>query len=150
MFQRLSKDNVAERKHGSETGAENDGIAKLATNDGKDDVVPVDHDRIESLKDSGGLHPEDELADEKRTGDSNLPPLEPIDSRTSQSPLSKARTIALVITLTGAAFLNTLSVQSSIIILPTIGRELDIPTAGQQWIVSSYNLTFGCVSKTHG
>lgn len=62
----------------------------------------------------------------------------------SQMPMSKARAIALVITLTGAAFLNTLSNQAVVIILPTIGRDLDIPAARQQWIVSAYSLTFGC------
>jgi hypothetical protein len=140
MFQRHSKGSVEKHEHGSETGAE------LATSDGRDDVVPVEHDRIETLNDSGGLHPADELTGEKRNEDSDLPTLEPIESRSSQLPLSKARTIALVVTLTGAAFLNTLSSQASIIILPTIGRELDIPSAGQQWIVSSYSLAFGCVS----
>ncbi|TKA83926.1 hypothetical protein B0A55_00224 [Friedmanniomyces simplex] len=35
--------------------------------------------------------------------------------------MSKSRTIALVITLTGAAFLNILSVQTAVIVLPTIG-----------------------------
>jgi len=65
-------------------------------------------------------------------------------SRGSQLPMSKARTIALVITLTGAAFLNTLSVQAAVIVLPTIGRDLHIPAARQQWIVSAYSLTFGC------
>jgi MFS family permease len=62
----------------------------------------------------------------------------------SQTPMSKARAIALVITLTGAAFLITLSNQAVVIILPTIGRDLDIPAARQQWIVSAYSLTFGC------
>ncbi|KAL7946021.1 MFS general substrate transporter [Trichoderma barbatum] len=59
-------------------------------------------------------------------------------------PLSRARCIALVATVTGAAFLNTLSLQSVVIILPTIGRHLSIPESRQQWIVSSYSLTFGC------
>ncbi|KAK5120740.1 hypothetical protein LTR85_006098 [Meristemomyces frigidus] len=65
-------------------------------------------------------------------------------SRGSQLPMSKARTIGLVITLTGAAFLNTLSVQAAVIVLPTIGRDLNIPAARQQWIVSAYSLAFGC------
>ncbi|KAH8131767.1 hypothetical protein FP744_10005975 [Trichoderma asperellum] len=59
-------------------------------------------------------------------------------------PMSRARCIALVATVTGAAFLNTLSVQSVVIILPTIGHHLSIPESRQQWIVSSYSLTFGC------
>ncbi|KAL6873077.1 MFS general substrate transporter [Trichoderma novae-zelandiae] len=58
--------------------------------------------------------------------------------------LSRARRIALVATVTGAAFLNTLSLQSVVIILPTIGRHLSVPDSRQQWIVSSYSLTFGC------
>ncbi|KAK7422621.1 hypothetical protein QQZ08_009427 [Neonectria magnoliae] len=58
--------------------------------------------------------------------------------------LSKGRCIALVATVTGASFLNTLSGQSVVIILPHIGRDLDIPDTRQQWIVSSYILTFGC------
>ncbi|RFU74117.1 hypothetical protein TARUN_8117 [Trichoderma arundinaceum] len=58
--------------------------------------------------------------------------------------LSRARCIALVATATGAAFLNTLAIQSVVIILPTIGRELSVPESRQQWIVSSYSLTFGC------
>ncbi|KAI1265729.1 major facilitator superfamily transporter [Xylariaceae sp. FL1019] len=57
-------------------------------------------------------------------------------------PFSKARAIALVATVTGASFLNTLSAQAVVIILPTIGRELDIPDSRVQWIVSSYALTF--------
>lgn len=37
-----------------------------------------------------------------------------------------------------------MAVQASVIILPTIGEALDIPPSRQQWIVSAYNLTFGC------
>ncbi|KAI1375595.1 drug resistance protein [Hypoxylon crocopeplum] len=59
-------------------------------------------------------------------------------------PFSKARCIALVATVTGASFLNTLSIQSVVIILPTIGEDLGIPESRLQWIVSSYALTFGC------
>lgn len=65
-------------------------------------------------------------------------------SHGSQLPMSKARTIALVITVTGAAFLNTLSAQAVVIALPTIGRDLHIPSARQQWVVSAYYLAFGC------
>ncbi|KAI0485133.1 drug resistance protein [Xylariaceae sp. FL0804] len=59
-------------------------------------------------------------------------------------PFSKARCIALVATVTGASFLNTLSVQSVVILLPAIGRDLAIPDSRLQWIVSAYALTFGC------
>ncbi|KAK2593132.1 hypothetical protein QQS21_009181 [Conoideocrella luteorostrata] len=59
-------------------------------------------------------------------------------------PMSRAKCIALVATVTGAAFLNVLNIQSVVIILPTIGHHLDIPESRQQWIVSSYSLAFGC------
>ncbi|KAI2472145.1 drug resistance protein [Annulohypoxylon bovei var. microspora] len=59
-------------------------------------------------------------------------------------PFSKARCIALVATVTGASFLNTLSIQSVVIILPTIGQDLGIAESRLQWVVSSYSLTFGC------
>lgn len=39
---------------------------------------------------------------------------------------------------------QTLAVQSTVIILPSIGRDLDIPVERQQWIISAYYLTFGC------
>ncbi|KAJ4415041.1 hypothetical protein N0V82_007557 [Gnomoniopsis sp. IMI 355080] len=58
--------------------------------------------------------------------------------------ISKARAIALVATVTGASFLNTLSGQALVIILPSIGNELSIPSSRQQWIISAYSLAFGC------
>ncbi|KAF1938426.1 MFS general substrate transporter [Clathrospora elynae] len=57
---------------------------------------------------------------------------------------SQSLRLPLVLTLAGAAFLNTLSVQSVVIILPSIGRELQVPTERQEWIISAYYLTFGC------
>ena len=39
---------------------------------------------------------------------------------------------------------QTLVVQSTVIILPSIGRDLSIPAERQQWIISAYYLTFGC------
>ncbi|KAF2193686.1 MFS general substrate transporter [Zopfia rhizophila CBS 207.26] len=59
-------------------------------------------------------------------------------------PFSRARLIALVLTVTGAAFINTLGIQAAVIILPTIGRHLDIPESRQQWIISAYSIAFGC------
>ncbi|KAB5532569.1 major facilitator superfamily domain-containing protein [Coniochaeta sp. 2T2.1] len=59
-------------------------------------------------------------------------------------PFSKSRCIALVAAVTGASFMNTLSIQAVVIILPTIGRDLNIPETRVQWIVSAYTLTFGC------
>ncbi|OAQ72534.1 drug resistance protein [Pochonia chlamydosporia 170] len=66
------------------------------------------------------------------------------DETQAELPMSKARCIALVATVTGAAFVNVLNIQSVVIILPTIGNHLDIPESRQQWIVSSYSLAFGC------
>jgi hypothetical protein len=40
--------------------------------------------------------------------------------------------------------IQTMAVQASVIVLPTIGEALDIPPSRQQWIVSAYYLTFGC------
>lgn len=108
---------------------------------------------------------DDEDDDDANRNDNNL---QPISSERSVAinTFSKARSVALVATVTGAAFLNvrahsrsfihslpslsfadlqqTLSVQAVVIILPTIGRDLDIPDSRQQWIVSAYSLTFGC------
>ncbi|KAK4207122.1 drug resistance protein [Rhypophila decipiens] len=52
--------------------------------------------------------------------------------------------LPLVLTLAGAAFLNTLAVQSTVIILPSISHDLGIPAERQQWVISAYYLTFGC------
>ncbi|RYN48837.1 hypothetical protein AA0118_g11704 [Alternaria tenuissima] len=71
--------------------------------------------------------------------------LEAVSTTASERlPFSKARCVALVTTIAAAPFLSTMAVQASVIILPTIGEELDIPVSRQQWIISAYNLTFGC------
>ncbi|CAN9214777.1 unnamed protein product [Alternaria alternata] len=71
--------------------------------------------------------------------------LEAVSTTASERlPFSKARCAALVTTIAAAPFLSTMAVQASVIILPTIGEELDIPVSRQQWIISAYNLTFGC------
>ncbi|VUC27105.1 unnamed protein product, partial [Clonostachys rosea] len=80
--------------------------------------------------------------DEKSSGQARFDEVE--TEQPPQLPFSKARCIALVATLTGASFLNTLSIMSVVIILPTIGEALDIPETRLQWVVSSYSLTFGC------
>ncbi|KAG9234031.1 major facilitator superfamily-domain-containing protein [Amylocarpus encephaloides] len=49
----------------------------------------------------------------------------------------------LVLVLTGATFLNTLSVQSVVILLPQISSDLDIPSTRQEWVVSAFALTSG-------
>ncbi|KAI1347619.1 major facilitator superfamily transporter [Xylaria sp. FL0043] len=88
----------------------------------------------------------EKTGDEKMAGESTEPTSEVSESWKEDEPslpFSKARCIALVATVTGASFLNTLSNQSVVIILPTIGRELNIPDSRLQWIVSAYALTFG-------
>jgi MFS family permease len=50
----------------------------------------------------------------------------------------------ILVDIQQAAFLNTLTVQAVVIVLPSIGKALDIPVARQQWIVSAYSLSFGC------
>ncbi|KAM0504431.1 hypothetical protein ACHAP8_002840 [Fusarium lateritium] len=82
--------------------------------------------------------PNDDNALDEGEGDA-----ESVDSK-DELKLSKGRCIALVCTVTGASFLNTLSSQSVVIILPQIGRALDVPDTRLQWVVSSYVLTFGC------
>jgi hypothetical protein len=42
-----------------------------------------------------------------------------------------------------------MAVQASVIVLPTIGEELGIPVSRQQWVISAYNLTFGCFLVCH-
>lgn len=59
-------------------------------------------------------------------------------------PFSKARCFGIVATTAGAGFLNIVSLQSGVIILPTISTDLDIPASRQQWVLSSYTLAFGC------
>ncbi|TLD26170.1 MFS general substrate transporter [Venturia nashicola] len=71
-------------------------------------------------------------------------PLEPVVSRAEELPLSRTRLMALVVTLTGSAFLNTLGVQAVVIILPSIGEGLEIPGSRHQWVLSAYSLAFGC------
>ncbi|KAK5131688.1 hypothetical protein LTR08_000742 [Meristemomyces frigidus] len=107
----------------------------------KDISVPTKVDSTEALEQyEATTSPANDDVEKHDTSET----LRPTASHGSQLLMSKARTIALVVTLTGAAFLNTLSVQAAVIVLPTIGRELNIPAARQQWIVSAYSLSFGC------
>ncbi|KAJ5041768.1 uncharacterized protein L3040_005336 [Drepanopeziza brunnea f. sp. 'multigermtubi'] len=61
----------------------------------------------------------------------------------SQKEVTARQVAPLVLLLTSAAFINTLSIQSVVIILPGITDDLDIPETRQQWIVSAYSLTAG-------
>ncbi|GAB7331259.1 hypothetical protein MBLNU13_g02717t1 [Cladosporium sp. NU13] len=123
----IASDTIDDRKKSRDEYSDANGIG-----DGTSRHSKEAHSRI----DPGTLDGDLEKADGT--------PVERTVTTGSQMPMSKARAIALVITLTGAAFLNTLSNQAVVIILPTIGRDLDIPAARQQWVVSAYSLTFGC------
>ncbi|KAJ8128665.1 hypothetical protein O1611_g4966 [Lasiodiplodia mahajangana] len=88
----------------------------------------------------------EETRDEKAVGVSTEPTSDVSESGKDDEPplpFSKARCIALVATVTGASFLNAISSQAVVIILPTIGRDLNIPESRLQWIISAYALTFG-------
>lgn len=39
---------------------------------------------------------------------------------------------------------QTVAIQSVVIMLPTLTKEFSIPESSQQWVVSSYSLSFGC------
>ncbi|RGP60027.1 hypothetical protein FLONG3_11012 [Fusarium longipes] len=104
-------------------------------------ITQESHDRDEEARSDFG-------ADGRAPNENSSPVEEGDDAESVDSKdelrLSKARCIALVCTVTGASFLNTLSSQSVVIILPQIGRALDVPDTRLQWVVSSYVLTFGC------
>ncbi|KAL1840665.1 hypothetical protein VTJ49DRAFT_215 [Mycothermus thermophilus] len=104
--------------------------------DGDRGPEPANSPRVEENKGRGeDSEVSDDIAEAAEDNNQNL---------TSRLPFSKARCIALVVTLAGASFLNTLSGQAVVIILPTIGEDLGIPEARLQWILSAYALTFGC------
>ncbi|CAK7274481.1 hypothetical protein SEPCBS119000_006195 [Sporothrix epigloea] len=100
---------------------------------------PISHDTPVELGDDNGFILDDE---ENQSGDDDI--AYDLDDEPEKLPYSKWRCIALVATVTGATFINTLSVQAVVIILPSIGRDLAIPDARLQWVVSAYSLTFGC------
>ncbi|CAK7562476.1 MAG: hypothetical protein SEPTF4163_000322 [Sporothrix epigloea] len=99
---------------------------------------PISHDTPVDLGDDNGFLDDEE----SQSGDDNN--AYDLDDEPEKLPYSKWRCIALVATLTGATFINTLSVQAVVIILPSIGRDLAIPDSRLQWVVSAYSLTFGC------
>jgi len=99
---------------------------------------------IEKRTATGTIFGEEEATTTQKEPNSTGKELKRTPTNSSQIQHSNARLISLVVTLTGAAFLNTLSVQACVIVLPTIGEHLHIPSARQQWIVSAYSLTFGC------
>ncbi|GAB7356697.1 hypothetical protein MBLNU459_g7406t1 [Dothideomycetes sp. NU459] len=105
-------------------------IATIHRPQEKRDVVS---ESLQPIEIEEGLNDGENSPKEQSSGTPASPPLP-----------SKARTIALVVTLTGAGFMNTLTVQAVVIVLPTIAAELSIPIARQQWIVSAYSLAFGC------
>ncbi|KAK0113476.1 hypothetical protein ONS95_013733 [Cadophora gregata] len=74
----------------------------------------------------------------------DLPPLAVLASTTtSQKEVTIRQVAPLILILSGAAFINTLSIQSVVILLPSITEDLNIPDTRQQWIVSANSLTAG-------
>lgn len=85
-------------------------------------------------------------AAQERIGKLDLLPSSPLELHRTTSVAQEVtiRQVApLVLILTGATFLNTISAQSVVIILPEISKDLNIPETRQQWIVSAYALTSG-------
>ncbi|TVY18466.1 Efflux pump terJ [Lachnellula arida] len=66
-----------------------------------------------------------------------------VESRRDAKEVTIRQVGPLVLILTGATFLNTLSVQAVVILLPQMSRDLNIPSTRQQWIISAYALTSG-------
>ncbi|RAL63307.1 hypothetical protein DID88_004383 [Monilinia fructigena] len=66
-----------------------------------------------------------------------------VATRFSEKEVTMRQVAPLVLILTGATFLSTISAQAVIIILPEVARDLNVPQARQQWIISSYALTSG-------
>ncbi|TVY41815.1 putative MFS-type transporter [Lachnellula subtilissima] len=77
----------------------------------------------------------------------DLPPpsvrINTVESRGDAKEVTIRQVGPLVLILTGATFLNTLSLQAVVILLPEMSRDLNIPFTRQQWIVSAYSLTSG-------
>ncbi|KAG4418047.1 hypothetical protein IFR04_008784 [Cadophora malorum] len=74
----------------------------------------------------------------------DLPPLAVhASTANSQKEVTVRQVAPLVLILSGAAFINTLSIQSVVILLPDITDDLNIPDTRQQWVVSAYSLTSG-------
>ncbi|KAM0155460.1 hypothetical protein ACHAQE_006767 [Botrytis cinerea] len=71
------------------------------------------------------------------------PAIVKVETRFSEKEVTIRQVAPMVIVLTGATFLVTIAAQAVTIILPEISRDLDIPQARQQWVLSSYALTSG-------
>lgn len=68
----------------------------------------------------------------------------PSEDEPPELPYSKPTMIAVLATATGAAFLSTMGDQAAVIVLPSIGRDLNIPNSRRPRAVSAYSVTFGC------
>ncbi|KZO95313.1 MFS general substrate transporter [Calocera viscosa TUFC12733] len=89
------------------------------------------------------------MAARERNGDDEKTSAEPavIDG----SPkLSSPRSIAIIVSSCLAMLLNITGISTVSVALPTIGRDLSIPSSSLQWIVTSYALTSGCLLLLFG
>lgn len=63
---------------------------------------------------------------------------------------SKVRQVVIVLTVTFAMIINVANTTSVSISMPTIGRDLDVPQAGLEWLLSAYPLSAGCLLLVFG
>jgi len=107
----------------------------LAVPSGQDEKVAMPTNETKHLPSSDPITGEP-TADES-------PPITRHFTLQSEKEVTIRQVAPLVMVLTGATFLNTISAQSVVIILPLISRDLNIPESRQQWVVSAYALTTG-------
>ncbi|KAK7542096.1 major facilitator superfamily domain-containing protein [Phyllosticta citribraziliensis] len=117
------------------------GVQKLSRNSAEKSTART-QTRDEEKADVAIGEEEDESSGDDGPRGGELDRSTTVDSQ--KLPYSRLRLVFLVLNVSGAAFLNTFNAQSAVIVLPTIGRDLDVPSSRQQWIVSAYSLTFAC------
>ncbi|ETW84917.1 hypothetical protein HETIRDRAFT_473617 [Heterobasidion irregulare TC 32-1] len=63
----------------------------------------------------------------------------------ARPPRSALKSVCLVAACTLANLINITNITTVSISLPSIGRDLDIPEANLQWLISAYSLSSGCL-----
>ncbi|KAF8722460.1 hypothetical protein AX14_009814 [Amanita brunnescens Koide BX004] len=88
--------------------------------------------------------------------DARYSPMDPIRDQQLAMNGSKGKTpsmlksVALIIACSLSMIVNNLNITSVSIALPTIGRELHIPQARLQWMISAYALSSACLLVLFG
>jgi len=90
------------------------------------------------------------VAEKPETGTPALESLEPPSGPSSQSappstPASKTKGVAVIVTLAGISFLNTMGSGILIAALPSIAREVGLPEHLILWPAAVYALAAGCL-----